>query len=260
MPIFPYDYQTVDRTPKPIDGLTDLAVMGVPPEYRDGSPEPDAYPIKFSDEGYGVWIDMLAGEEYEVKTRGQTLDGVWHTAIQLFLRMCQDFGVSPFSGSTDITENEAVLYAVRKHRIQLVQFVDEFEIFKKLEIRVAYREYVRTSDGFIISSWAEMYPYKAETRPEFEAWLNNIHIHRRRFQRYVDNHFVVVIAPGLQCWFKTINLLRLHMGFTIKVDGTINIPGNPNPSRKEVDAWLDRWLWIPLIRSHKFEGVDKRLF
>ena len=263
MPILPYTYQIVEKTPRQAETLTDLAVMGVPPAYWSKFPLPDAYPTKFSDEGRIVWNEMLLSDEYATRIRNQTLDGAWHNAITLFLDLCDEEGVAPFLNSTDTTRNEFVLSALRTNRIRLVKFMNDFGMFteQELMVRKSYREYVRTDVGFIVSSWADMFPYPNMNRVVFEDWLTSTEIHGNdRFQRYVDNHYVHQIVPTLQVWVKCVNMLRIQVGFTIEVKGTVNIPGNKTPTRKEVDAFLDQRFWFPLLRQHRMDGVVTRLF
>jgi hypothetical protein len=259
-PILPYDYQTVDKEPVHDPRLTDLAIIGVPAQYRTQRPVYEAYPTKFLPGAFSVWELMLDSKEYGVKSSGQTIDGAWHNAIQLFLAMCADLNVSPFADNTEIPATEYVNYVARKYRIMLKRYVDSTRLLvDKLKVRVAYREYVRTSTGLIISSWAEMFPYTTQTRAEFESDLTDIK--GPRFLRYVNNHFVHVVVPDLQIWVKPINMYRIQMGFTIEVrDGTINIIGNKTPTRKEVDAYIDRQIWLPLLRQQRFDGNLSRLF
>jgi hypothetical protein len=61
-------------------------------------------------------------------------------------------------------------------------------------------------------------------------------------------------------WVRYLNESRVTIGFSIEVAGTINIPGKKTPKRKEVDAWIDRMIWLPIVRAHKFEDIRNRLF
>jgi hypothetical protein len=264
MPI-PYDYQIVEDTPKQDSALTDLAVMGVPPEYWDKFPMPGAYPTKFSPEGQVVWTNMLLSEEYATKVRHQSLDGAWHNAIQLFLDMCEEFGIAPFFNATDTAKNDFLMYAMRRHRIQLVDYLERMRLFVdpgyNFQVRKSYREYVRTEKGFIISSWSDLFPYTDRNRHELESQLMDSQKHGRdRFLRFLDGHIVHVVSRQVQVWIKSINLMRPQIGFTIELGGTVNIPGDKTPTRKEVDAFLDSRFWFPLARTHRIDGVVTRLF
>lgn len=262
MPITPFGYQKSEDAPKHDEKLTDLAVIGVPPEYQDKPPHPEAYPIKWNPEAKDVWCEMLQSREFNLKCSGQTIDGQWHQAIQLFLELCSEYGVSPFWLGTDSARNDYIVYSARNGRMRIVKFLNDIQLFshpdKPLRVRTAYREYVRTDEGFIINSWADCYPYIEETRLQFETRMTDFK--GPRFLKYVENHLVKVLIPPVQVWIKSFNMLRLQVGFTIEMKGTINIPGHPSPTRKEVDAWFDRLVWFPLVRSHRIDGVWNRLF
>lgn len=263
MPILPYAYQRVEDLQQKDERLTDLAVIGVPAVYQSQKPRSEAYPERFDPECRPVWELMLNSDEYKLKITGQTLDGSWHQAIQLFIQICRDMGLNPLATTTDTPANEYVQYQVKKYRMQLVKYIDSTNlftgnVFEPLTVRSSYREYVRTNDGLIISSWADMFPYPNVVKSEYYDWLSDPE--GPRFIRYVDNHFVHVVVPQVQVWIKCINMLRIQVGFTIEVKGTIDMPGNKSPTRKEVDAFLDRTVWLPLLRQLRFKGVTQRLF
>lgn len=237
-------------------GLSDLSIIGVPGAYHDKLPSVGGYPSKFNPEALNLWTKMVQDEAYRREMRKlNSPDLAWHNTILKFLKLCDEEGFYPFSNGTDVVRNDYIQDFVRRGRIHLVQFFNECELFSRVKIRKAYREYQRRDKGMTIVSWAECFPVKD---PTFEKWLQQSPM--PRFLKGVDNRYVKVIQPHVTAWVRCINLSRVTVGIAIEVAGTINVPGKQTPKRKEVDSFMDNQVWLPLIRAHRFNGVTNRLF
>lgn len=236
-------------------GLTDLSIIGVPTTSQDRWPTVTGFPRKFSSEALPVWKELVESQEFKSNLSvWGTKDLAWHKAIQLFLGACEDKGVFPFPGNTDTTRNEFVQDFVRRGRLALVKFANTSGLFKACKPRKVWREYVRKDTGLVINCWAEMFPVK-ETN--FEKWLTTSP--SPRFVR-VPGRYQKMVQPNVNMWVRYLNASRVTVGFSIEVTGTINIPGKKTPKRKEVDAFIDRTIWLPIVRAHKFDDVKNRLF
>jgi hypothetical protein len=241
----------------PIDkGLTDLSIIGVPEASQKRWPTVTGYPRKFSSEALCVWKDMVESDEFKqaIKVWG-TKDLAWHNAIQMFLSLCEDRGVFPFPNNTDTTRAEFVQDFVRRARLKLVAFADESGVFQHLRVKRAFREYVRKDTGLVINCWAEVYPVRD---PSVEAWLTKSPM--PRFIKHPDSRYMKMVQSNVNMWVRWLNTSRIIIGYSIEIHGTINLPGKKTPKRKEVDAWIDRTIWLPIVRAHRFNDVRNRLF
>jgi hypothetical protein len=241
----------------PMDvGLTDLSIIGVPNAAQNRWPTLTGFPQKFNKEALVVWKEVVESPDFKAQMKAWgTKDAAWHNAIIQFLSACEDKGVFPFPNNTDTTRNEFIQDFVRRGRISLVNFANESGLFTQVRVRKAYREYVRKDTGLVFSCWAELFPVKD---PNFEKWLTTSPM--PRFLKHVDNRYVKVVQPNVNMWVRYLNPARVTVGFTIEVPGTINIPGKKTPKRKEVDSWIDRVIWYPIVRAHRFADVRNRLF
>lgn len=237
-------------------GLTDLSIIGVPEAAQGRWPTLTGYPRKFNPEAQVVWKKMLESDVFKegLKHWGSK-DLAWHNAIQMFLRACEDAGIFPFPNNTDTTRNEFIQDFVRRGRLALVNFCDKSGIFQHVKVRKAFREYVRKDTGLVIKCWAELLPVKD---PSFEKWL--LTSPTPRFLHGTDNRYVKTVQPNVNMWVRYLSEARVTIGFSIEIPGTINIPGKKTPKRKEVDAFLDRTMWLPIVRAHRFADVRNRLF
>lgn len=236
-------------------GLTDLSIIGVPGRYQNQRPVPDSYPVKFNPESRHVWELMLQSEEYRKKVSGKTIDLTWHIAVVMFLGLCADVGAFPFSQGNTGSKNEYVRDVMRRGRILVKQFYDRTGIFKTEAVRLGYRRYERTENGFRVMSWANLYPLK---NMKLEEELQRPHF--PRFIRGVENRYTRFIRPGVTAWVVLKNTYRPVIGFTIEIQGNVSIPGRHSPTRREVDDFIDDTMWLPIIRAHRLDGVTTRLF
>jgi hypothetical protein len=240
----------------PATKLTDLSIIGVPEDYFTKFPGVYGYPKKFAKEAFEVWKELVTSKEFRTKCRSLgTIDLAWHVAIQDFLSLCEDRGVFPFINNTDTARNEFVTDFMRRGRIEIVRFLDEIKMFEKVRVKKAYREYRRKDTGLVIKSWAELFPVED---PNFQTWINTFP--SPRFLKTVNNRWYKILRPNLIVWIRIINKSRVTIGFDIEVAGTITVPGNKTPTRKEVDSFIDNSIFLPIIRSHRFNNVKTRLF
>lgn len=245
----------ITSTATKTENLTDLSILGVPESHFGKKPGVYGYPKKFSPEALPVWKEMLCSKEFKKKTNNLNLDMSWHIAIQDFLELCETRGVFPFVNSTDISRNEYISDFIRRSRIELVKYFNEIKLFEKVKVKKAYRKYTRKDGGLIVSSWAELFPVHD---PNFESWLTQTPL--PRFLKTVNNRWTKQLRPNLQIWVRIINKSRITIGFNIQTAGVISIPGNKSPSRKEVDDYIDDLIFLPIIRSHRFDNLKTRLF
>lgn len=241
----------------PERGLTDLSIIGVPSSQFTRMPGVAGFPQKFSRESQAVWNKLVMDEAFKKRCKvAPSNDLMWHNAIQEFLSLCEHEGVFPFQNNPDLTRNEFVHDYVKRGRIALVKFLDETGIFDRVKVKKAYREYLRKDKGLVITSWAELYPVK--DAEGFLKWAQQVPM--PRFIKSVDSRYIKVVQPNVHTWIRYINSSRIYIGFSIEVPGVITIPGKPNPRRKDVDNYIDDFLFLPIIRAHRFHSVKTRLF
>lgn len=244
---------------KPIgqdQSLTDLAIIGVPPEFHNQWPQVAAYPSKFSDEGFHVWQNMLADKSFmNAMLSTGSRDGAWHFAIHEFLRRCELAVLKPFSDSTSTSGTAFVRDQARRGRIYLVDYCNEIGLFTKIKPQFVHREYMRADKKIIIYSWARMFP---TNDPTFPNWLTSLPM--PRFIKHQRNRMVCQVRPGVRIWIDCLNIKRIVMGQEIDIPGTIDIPGNKTPTREQVDAFIDQQIWMPIVRAVRFDSVYNRIW
>ncbi len=254
----PYSY--TNKPDSPIDKLTDLSAIGVPAQYQARLPFADAYPRSFNKIARPIWNEMLQGEDYKKKVKSWgSIDTIWFNTIEEFMSNCETLGVDPIDTNMEMSENEAFKDYVRYARILLVQYADEAKLFERVKVRKAFREYVRNDNGMTLISWADLYPMDIDIAEGFEKWL--VSTPMPRMYKMTNNRYVKFVRPPrIHMWVRFLNRYRVRIGFEIDIQGQVHVPGSPLATRLEVDDYIDRMIYFPLIKAHRFKNVRTRIF
>lgn len=235
--------------------FVDLSIIGVPLKYLSRFPVPGAFPQKYNLEAKPIWDKLVLDPAWEAELKTMRLDRAWNKTLLEFLSRASDRGVIPFANSTDLAKNEYVKDFVTRSRRHIVDYVNEIGLFKRVKIRKAFREYTRKTNGLVIRSWFEPFVI---TDPGFESWLQQMPL--PRFWKKDNKTYFRIVRPHVHMWVRFLNRNRVVIGFEINLVGTVNIPGKKTPTKQEVTDFIDRTIYIPVIRAHRFRGVTTRLF
>lgn len=239
----------------PSVGFVDLSIIGVPQRYLSRLPVPSAFPQKYNLDAKPIWDALVTNPVWRAELRTLRLDQAWNKTIIKFLVLASRNGVLPFANNTNIAQNDYIKDFVSRARRHIVEYVNEIGLFKKVRIRRTFREYKRKTHGLVIRSWFE--PYVIQD-PDFEKWLQTSPL--PRFWKKDNNTYFRIVRPHVHMWVKFINRNRVIIGFQIDVAGTVNLMGKKTPTQQEVDAFIDRTIYFPVIRANRFRGVHTRLF
>ena len=236
--------------------LIDLTAIGVPLDQQSQWPQLVAYPSRFSDEAFPVWESVLEDESFAKKVQ---LSGdrqtAWHSTITEFLARCASADINPTPRGAQTGPTAQAKDQARRGRIYVVDYCDKIKLFEKMQVRYAHREYIRNGEMLTIYSWAQMFPH---LDPTLDKWLTSLPM--PRFMRHNRSRLVATVRPNVRVWVDCINLYRIVIGMQIDIRARIEIPGNPVPSRKDIDDFLDTNVWMPLVRSIRFNNINNRLF
>jgi hypothetical protein len=238
-------------------GVPDLTLIGVPTGLQDRAPSVISFPQKFNKDTRVVWKEVMDDDKFKAGLSRLSVDQMWYECILEYLNRCEAQGFMPFSDTTQQEKNDAAISYLTSARIHLVKFVNSIGLFDKDKIRLykAIRDYVPREYGFSIVQWAYSRPI---LDPTFESWL--LQAPSPRFHRSTDMKVVKIIQPNVHLWVRYINSTRITVGYEINIGTAISVPGRRLPSRKDVEAFVDRVIWLPIVRSHRFKGVGGRLF
>ncbi len=235
--------------------LPNLSLIGVPDGAQGRSPSESSYPGKFEPHARFVWEKMFKDENFTSRIKQLSVDDKWYQSIVEFLQRCEAIGALPFFPVTEQQRNDSVMESLTHARVALVKFFDGIGMFERVKIYKACREYKPKEWGFGIVSYAYCRPI---SDPTFEKWLTTAPT--PRFLRSLDLKFKKLILPNCEAWVRVPNLSRITVGFEIQVASPVSVQGNRLATKKEINNFVDRTIWLPIVRAHRFEGIGLRLF
>lgn len=241
-------------------GVPDLTLIGVPEGLQSRAPSVISFPQQFNKDTRIIWKEVMESEKFKNLIARLPTDEQWYQAILHYLNLCEEKGFMPFSSNTTQQDkNDAAITYLTSARIAMVKFANSIGLFDKEKDRIrlykAVRDYVRRENGFSVVSWAYSRPI---LDPTFEKWL--MQAPSPRFIRSTDLKLVKMIQPNCHMWVKYINSTRITVGYEIQIGTAVSVPGKRLPTKKEVESFIDRNIWLPIVRSHRFKGVGGRLF
>jgi hypothetical protein len=236
--------------------LPDLSLIGVPEGQQNRAPGIFSYPQKFNGDAAFIWKKMFNDELFKAELKSiDKPEDQWYRAIMEFLKICGEIGAVPFSNVTQQELNDAVTSSLTSARIALVNFCDGVGLFQRVRPFECCVDYKIKEKGFGLVAWAKSRPV---FDPGFEKWLNLAP--NPRFIRSTDLKWVRHIQSNVNVWVRYVNPQRITIGYEIQVASPISVPGKRLATRKEIDAFVDRVIWKPIVRAHRFKDLKGRLF
>lgn len=226
---------------------TELSILGV-----DSAKPPSAsnFPRKFNREAFAIWKQVLE----EVATRD------WYTVIPAYLKACDRAGVFAFKESTVTDNNEIVAAFLAKARQQIVRYFNEAQIFNNAKLtRVTNREYRVNRDNLTIRVEGEI----KLTDPTATAWLlsNPVPGMRKSADVVQKNHFSKSIQAHLEVWVRLAPGGKAYAGFSIFCHTVPIMNGMKRmPTKNQMNGFIEKNLWLPLVRQHRINKTGNKLF
>lgn len=236
--------------------MPNLSLIGVPESMQQRPPMIGSYPDKFNQDARWVWKKMFSDDAFKEELRSDDdADLQWHSAIVEFLRRCEQDGVMPFHPNTQQELTDAVVNSLNNARIYLKNFIDGIGLFERVKVLTACREYHIKEHGTAVISWATL---RNVRDPFFEKWLTQkpnpglVMSTAQQYQRLIQSNILVSV--------KYINQTRVTVKYEIQIGTPISVPGKRLATKKEAEDFMDRVVWLPIVRAHRFRGLKNRLF
>lgn len=226
---------------------TFLPGLGISDVSLAQNPTKEAFPKAFNQGCKRVWdavVDKLNLEEDK--------DLNWGLAIKRYIESCIEQDLYPFSNLKQST-NDIIVNRLLIARRSVVKFFNNSRILDLTDVRATKREVKMTSTGFVLRVFG-----KATIKdPTFPARLLQMPYpgfrlkHEGQYLKGLGNGVTVAVrnegANGIHRW---------HIGYEIVVNAYPEIPGHPVPSKAELEDFVLKILWPPIMkanRTHKYQ-------
>lgn len=242
----------------------ELSLIGI----DDASKPPSLthFPPKFSPNGFTVWRALLdsPGYLYYVSNH-HTLSERWKWMVYHYIQDCEKRGLFPWRISAEQSKTDVATYLLSAARRQLKTYFKRVGLFKLVQIRpmtkATSRAYIFKKDSFEIKITALLDPIKD---PSFKTWLvkpNNPGFratgHAGVFFRrlYESTDSVVIITMNV------VNAQHPVLTVNIKFKHQVTLPYHGRPlSKPYIVNFVEENIWLPIVRSYRFDNAGWRLF
>lgn len=237
--------------------MPDLSIIGVSEQDQSRYPTKSSFPKRFNADAFKVWQKLVESEDVQTFiVENSDKSRVWDYCIMQFITRCGEEGVVPFGKASEQQKTETVIEHFRLSRIKVVDFFKRVSMFDKVRVSKTYRTYVCTPGQTVVKTWAELRPVND---PTFESWLTKAP--EPHFVRGTGSRYFKQLQPNLLVYVDYISPMRVKLGFEIQAgSGVMIATKRKTPTKKEVEKYMDSTVWLPIVRSHRFLGMNNRLF
>lgn len=243
----------------PVKSSVELVLLGIS---ADSPPDKSSFPKKFNQtHGKSVWAEILDSPAF-ARQSGKNSDK-WLWAIKTYLVLCKRRSIFPFMVGTEQATRDTMYRMLVQGRQRAVLFAEKFKLFEKISVLTTKREFHFASDSFMVNSYAQLSPIED---PTFKRWLTDIDPGPGFVASGIRSGLYVRDLTGssyikTRFEFDLVNysrpVLLLSLGCDVPM---VQSHVNKLMNLRELTSYVDEFIWVPLIRTHRFSNTNNRLF
>lgn len=229
-----------------------LSSLGVPVLLQTRPPTNAGFPLMFNSGCKHLWDEAI--REF-TPTDSPITD--WYNVITKFIDKASAAGRYPFTGYHQ-SINDLISDRLRNARRAVVRFMDKSKILKLATVRNTHRRVSMTDTGFVLTVYGDIFLKD----PTFPQWLLQMPYPRFDIVRSIDNRWDKNLGDNVTFFARNEGALakdRWFIGYDIKVDLFPEVPNQPLPSKGELERFVLNVLWMPVLRSHRPQGLSHKL-
>lgn len=223
-------------------------------------PTKELFPRTLNPKGRPSWEGMFEGKDpYTQVQENLKNDEAWHTYILEYTKRARKANVPPFSYESVNLNNDLLVMDLMSSRRHLVRFVNKYNFFSKFYIRTIHRHYDFNDDNMVIDVKADLWPNTVD--PTLEDWIRSIQGPRMLRSPEASRLYKKELPQGPTIWLRFINSSRIQLGYTIRVERLPVIVGLTRlPTKAIMTQFMEQNIWLPIVRTYRFQGAKFRLF
>lgn len=227
-----------------------LTLLGVD---LSAPPKPERMPRAFNLSASREWKEALNSDivRNAMKKRIER-PKAWELAIRQFLAVCAKNGVYPFTGKPDF-EQMATRF-LRNARHTLADYIKSSGLLSRMKIKSVSRDVSLRYQNFTINVVAKLRPIED---PTMSAWLTQRP--QPGFASTRDGYLAKSVHAHVDVRFQVIRG-EPTLSYHIHCVSPLRLADPKYSSRAKMTEYVDKKLWLPLIREIRLEGAGSRLF
>jgi hypothetical protein len=229
-----------------------LSNLGISAIDQARPPTARGFPPAFNQNNASLWVQAV--QELEP---GKHAESDWGRTIRRYVDFCEARGTYPFQ-SVHESRNDAISDYLRNRRRAFVKFVNNSNFFESIKLRTTERKVSVTEHGFILTieghAWIE--------DPSFEKWLTMRPSPSFDLVAHEGRH-TKTLMDGLTMFAYTDHgsksPVRWRIGYEISCPMFPDLPDKHLPSKAEIEDFILKVLWLPILRGARPSGLVHRL-
>lgn len=223
-------------------------------------PSKEYFPSSLNPKGRPQW-DSLFDENDPYRGAEQLIrkDEAWHSYVLEYTKRARKANIPPFSYQSVNLNNDLLVMELMSQRRHLVRFANKYGFFNKFYIKKIHRHYDFNQDDMVIEVKADLWPNSLD--PTLEDWVRSIQGPRMLRSPESSRLYKKELPQGPILWVRFIHSQRIQLGYTITVDKLPVIVGLTRvPTKAIMTRFMEQNIWLPIVRTYRFQGAKFRLF
>ena len=218
-----------------------LTSLGITELDQARAPTASVFPTSFNEGARYIWESVIP---LVIESGDSLMD--WGTAIKLYVEACEDQDVFPFNTPKPV--NQDIHQMLVEARLDLLEFARSTSFWSVFKPRSVTKAVHLTAQGLTLDVCATF----SSADPSLGQWATN--------QGFQFDDFASEYTRGLNTNTTVfVNLAENRVGYNVKIMAFPHVPGNDLPAREEIEAFVLKTMWGPIMRQHRFESLTQRL-
>lgn len=222
--------------------------LGVSEQQLVSMPGPRDFPAGINRANQRYWTQAVN----QVRKTGRPQD-VWNSALDVYIDICRRKNIFAFDNRS--ANNDQIYNRLIRARRTVVRFIESQKINQEMTVRTTERLVAMTSTGFVLRCIGH-----SDYLEEPPSAIRTMGI--RRAYRKFATQWEVGLGNGVT-FFIANDLVdmkgRWHYGYEVKVDVFPFLPGIGAPTSNEMENFILKIIYLPILRAYRPLGLQHRL-
>ena len=221
--------------------------LGVSDQRRTNMPEPRDFPAGINRANQRYWTQAVNS------LKSKKPQDAWDEALDNYLTICRKNNIFAFDNRS--ANNDQIYNKLIRGRRTVVRFIEAQKLNTEVVVRTTERSVAMTSTGFILRCVGH-----ADFLKEAPSVIRTMGI--RKTHRKYATQWEIGLGDGVT-FFVANDLIdmagRWHYGYELKVDTFPFVPGQGASTSKDMENFILKIIYLPILRAYRPIGLQHRL-
>lgn len=221
--------------------------LGVADQRLSTPPEPRDFPPGINRANQRYWTQAVNSVTDKVSRKA------WDKALTAYIRLCELNNTYPFDNRS--ANNDEIYNKLIRARRTVVRFIEAQKVNTEMVVRTTERSVAMTPTGFVLRCIGHC--DFLEEPPSVIRTMGIRKAHRKfatQWEIGLGDNTTFFVANDI------INMAgRWHYGYEVKVDVFPFVPGGAAPTSNDMENFILKIIYLPILRAYRPIGLQHRL-